>query len=165
MEESILCYKIGAFRSAYLMFYLVFKQTIRERIMTAPAYPDCYNNDIEWDKNVLKLLRNDDKWEDTINEIVTTKKAGNKFKDIFSYRNREKTLNRYEYCKNIRNSCAHAKDEHIDSATVEQFWNYIQDDMSEFFVLGGERYSLDELSRRHKYYACDTHKDISNLLR
>ncbi|MEW9939696.1 hypothetical protein AB2T96_19685 [Clostridium butyricum] len=39
-------------------------------------------------------------------------------------------LNRYEYWKNIRNSCAHAKDEHINSATVEQFWNYMQDDMN-----------------------------------
>lgn len=164
MGESILCYKVGAYRSAYLMSYLAFKQTIRERIMTAPAYPDCYSNNIEWDRCVLNLLRNDEKWEDTINEIVTTNKAGNKLKEIFVYRNREKTLNRYEYWKNTRNSCAHAKDEIIDSATVEHFWNYIQDDMSEYYVLGGEKYLLDELSRRHKYYACDTDKDISRLL-
>ncbi|MBZ0314691.1 hypothetical protein AB2T96_19690 [Clostridium butyricum] len=40
MKESILCYKLGAYRSAYLMSYLAFKQTIRERIMNAPSYPD-----------------------------------------------------------------------------------------------------------------------------
>lgn len=164
MEEAVLCYKVGAFRSAYLMSYLAFKQTIRERIMTAPAYPSCYNNDIEWDRYVLNVLRNDDKWEDTINEIVTTNKSGNKLKEIFVYKNRGKTLNRYEYWKDIRNSCAHAKDERIDSATVDQFWNYIQDDMGEFYVLGGEKYLLDELNRRHKYYICDTDKDISRLL-
>lgn len=164
MKESILCYKVGAYRSAYLMSYLAFKQTIRERIINAPSYPNSYNDDTEWEISVLKPLKNDDKWEETINEIIKSNEKSKKFKGIFSYQNRERMLNRYEYWKNIRNSCAHAKDEHIDSATVEQFWNYMQDDMNEFYVLGGEKYLLDELVRRHKYYACDTDKDISNLL-
>lgn len=29
MEEAVMCYKVGAYRSAYLMSYLAFKTTIR----------------------------------------------------------------------------------------------------------------------------------------
>lgn len=167
MKESVSCYKIGAYRSAYIMSYLAFKQTIRERIITAPIYPECYENNIEWDKNVVSLLKNDDKWEDTINDIIEAnpkKEIGKKFASIFNFSNREKTLIRYTYWKNIRNSCTHAKDEYIDSATVGQFWNYIKDDLSKFYVLGGKTYLMNELIECYKYYDCDE-KDISHLLR
>jgi len=164
MKESVTCYKIGAYRSAYLMSYLAFKQTIRERILMAPVYPECYNNRIEWDRNVLNLLRNDDKWEDFINEIVEANSDEDKLSNIFIYTNRKRCLNRYNYWRDIRNSCAHAKEEHINSATVEQFWNYIQDDLSELYVLGGKKYLMSELIDSYKYYISDNYKDISNLL-
>ncbi|MGU9483667.1 hypothetical protein ACV31K_07175, partial [Clostridium perfringens] len=166
MQESIACYKIGAYRSAYIMSYLAFKQTIRERVITAPSYPDCYVDNIEWNNNVVELLKKDDKWEETINKIIEAnpeKKKDNKFASIFMYSNREKVLIRYKYWKNIRNSCAHAKNESIDSATIEQFWNYIKDDLSEFYVLGGKTYLMNELIDCYKYYDCDA-KDIAHLL-
>lgn len=47
MKESVSCYKIGAYRSAYIMSYLAFKQTIRERIISASTYPEYYDNRIE----------------------------------------------------------------------------------------------------------------------
>ncbi|HHD2772800.1 TPA: hypothetical protein ACOTHO_002703 [Clostridium perfringens] len=166
MQESIACYKIGAYRSAYIMSYLAFKQTIRERVIIAPSYPDCYVDNIEWNNNVVELLKKDDKWEETINKIIEAnpeKKKDNKFASIFMYSNREKVLIRYKYWKNIRNSCAHAKNESIDSATIEQFWNYIKDDLSEFYVLGGKTYLMNELIDCYKYYDCDA-KDIAHLL-
>ncbi|MBE1554855.1 hypothetical protein [Sporosarcina limicola] len=164
MEESVACYKIGAYRSAYLMSYLAFKQTLRERIQKSPAYPECYENRNEWDRNVLKVLRDDDKWENFINEIVEINKVGVKLNDIFMYINREKSINKYNYWKDIRNSCAHAKDEHITSATVEQFWNYLRDNLSEFYVLGGKAYLMSELIDSYNYYISDKKKDISRLL-
>ena len=39
MEEAVTCYKVGAYRSAYLMSYLAFKTTIRERVLNA-SKPD-----------------------------------------------------------------------------------------------------------------------------
>ncbi|MCM3786222.1 hypothetical protein M3231_25020 [Neobacillus mesonae] len=172
MGESVTCYKIGAYRSAYLMSYLAFKQTIRKRILKSPTYPECYNNETEWDRNVLSVLRDDDKWEFFINEIIlgnkdksnNKDKAGAKLKEIFLYKNREISVLKYNYWKEIRNSCAHAKDERITSATVEQFWNYIQDNLSEFYVLGGKKYLLSELINCYTYYVSDNKKDISSLL-
>ena len=163
MKESLTCYKVGAYRSAYLMSYLAFKETLRERILNSREYPNVYNNNIEWDRNVLSKLRDDDNWEITINEIVVAT-PNSKLASIFQYSNRERIINRYVYWKNIRNSCAHAKNEHINSATVEQFWNYMQDDMSEFYVLGGKEYLINELVERHRYYVSDENKDLSRLL-
>lgn len=162
MEESVVCYKIGAYRSAYLMSYLAFKQTLKDRILRSPAHPECYANSIEWDRNVLKVLENGDKWENFINDIVEANTG--KLKDIFVYSNRENSLNKYNYWKNIRNSCAHAKDETITSATVEQFWNYLRDNLSEFYVLGGKKYLMSELIECYKYYISDNKKDIARLL-
>lgn len=164
MKESIICYKTGAYRAAFLMSYLAFKQTVRERILQSPSYPECYNNDMEWKKNVLKKLKNDDEWENFINEIVKANSDGNKLKRIFIFNNRERCLNRYTYWKDIRNSCAHAKDEHINLATVEQFWNYMQDDLGEFYVLGGKKYLMNELTDSYKYYISDNGKNLSRLL-
>lgn len=166
MNESLICYKVGAYRSAYLMSYLAFKQTLRARILNSRECPSLYK-EVEWERNVLKKLRDDDKWEEIINDIVMANpesRESGKLASIFKFTNRERTLNRYIYWKNIRNSCAHAKDEHINSATVEQFWNYMQDDMSEFYVLGGKQYLINELVDRYRYYVSDENKDLSQLL-
>ncbi len=167
MNESVSCYKIGAYRSAYIMSYLAFKQTIRERIITSPTYPECYANSTEWDRNVVSLLKSDDRWEETINDIIEAnpkKETGKKYASIFKFPNRERTLMRYGYWKDIRNSCAHAKEAYIDSSTVEQFWNYIKEELSQFYVLGGKTYLMNELIECYKYYDCDE-KDISYLLK
>ena len=93
MKESVSCYKIGSYRSAYIMSYLAFKQTIRERIITSPTYPECYANSIEWDISVVNLLKSDDKWEDTINDIIEAnprKETGKKYASIFKFSNRKR---------------------------------------------------------------------------
>lgn len=86
MKESVSCYKIGAYRSAYIMSYLAFKQTIRERIIMSPIHTECYENSSEWDRNVVSSLKSDDKWEDTINNIIEAnpkKETGKKCASIF----------------------------------------------------------------------------------
>lgn len=151
MEEAVMCYKVGAYRSAYLMSYLAFKTMIRERVLNAPK-PDCINEQC-WDEQILRPLGNDNKWEEKLNEIVfAATENGQGERGVFRFTNYERIKNRYIYWKDIRNSCAHAKDEHITSSTVEQFWNYMQDDLSEFYVLGGEAYLLDKLCYDYKYF-------------
>ena len=150
IEESIMCYKVGAYRSAYLMAYLAFKTTIRERVIKA-SKPDCIEDKC-WDEQILRPLDNDNKWEETLNNIIAaTKENGQGIGAVFRFTNYERIKNRYEYWKNVRNSCAHAKDEHITSSTVEQFWSYMQDDLPEFYVLGGKQYLLDKLCYDYKY--------------
>ncbi len=164
MEEAVTCYKVGAYRSAYLMSYLAFKTTIRERVLNA-SKPDGIE-DRCWKEQILAHLENENKWEETLNNIViATKDEGKGVGAVFKYTNSERIKNRYEYWKNIRNSCAHAKDEHITSSTVEQFWNYMQDDLSEFYVLGGKQYLLDKLCYNYKYFQTVGKDKLENTLK
>ena len=144
MTEAVMCYKVGASRAAFLLSYLAFKTTIRERVLEA-VKPDTIDDKC-WEEQIINPLDNDNKWEEKLNAIVAASKQDGKGEGaVFRFTNYERIKNRYEYWKNVRNSCAHAKGEHITSCTVEQFWNYMQDDISEFYVLGGRVYLFDRL--------------------
>lgn len=165
VREAVICYKAGAYRSAYLMFYLAFKLTIRDRIING-SKPDEISDDC-WNNQIISDLTNDDKWESKLNNIMQatidnpTKEIGK----IFKFNNLNRIKNRYEYWKNIRNSCAHAKEEHITASTVEQFWNYMKDDLAEYYVLGGKKYLLDKLCWIHKYFYSSEEDYLRRILK
>ena len=164
MKEAIMCYKVGAYRAAYLLSYLAFKTTIRERILDAPR-PEAITEKC-WEEQIVNPLDNDNRWEEKLNSIVmASAEDGKGERAVFRFTNYERIKNRYEYWKNIRNSCAHAKDEHITYATVEQFWNYMQDDLPEFYVLGGKVYLLDRLCYSYKYLLSVGEDKVRHILK
>ena len=116
MTEAVMCYKVGAYRASFLLSYLAFKTTIRDRVLMA-VKPDTINDKC-WEEQIINPLDNDNKWEEKLNNIVAaSKQDGEAQGAVFRFTNYERIKNRYEYWKNIRNSCAHAKDEHITSCT------------------------------------------------
>lgn len=156
-EESVRCYKIGAYKSAFIMSYLAFKTTIRNRILECTYGKELVrSNPRFWEDEIIKKLENDDIWESHLNTIVEASCADkNKKKDIaiLHFTNGEQVKTAYNNWKNIRNDCAHARRQiTIDSSTVECFWNYLIDNLSKFYVLGGEEYLLRELENLYKYY-------------
>ncbi|WCN36489.1 hypothetical protein [Aneurinibacillus uraniidurans] len=154
-RESVICYKIGAYKSAFLMSYLAFKITIKDRILNCTYRPDLYQGkDAEWQENILKPLVDDDTWEKHLNQIIEADPnptSRSYSRAIILFENREEAKNEYNYWKNIRNKCAHAKKGTIDSSTVECFWNYVQDNLSKFYVLGGKEYLVERLLDYYKY--------------
>ncbi|AIQ53809.1 hypothetical protein [Paenibacillus sp. FSL R7-0331] len=163
-EESVRCYKIGAYKSAFIMSYLSFKTTIRNRILDCTYGKELVkSNPRFWENEIIKKLENDDIWESHLNTIVEASCADeNSKKDIgiLHFTNGEQVKVSYNNWKNIRNDCAHAK-RHvtIDSSTVECFWNYLIDNLSKFYVLGGEEYLSRELENLYKFY---TYPEIVN---
>lgn len=180
-EEAVKCYKIGAYQSAYLMSYLSFKITIRHRIINTKYKPEAYGVE-DWETEIIENLENEDWWEKTVNNIILSdpnnKKERNKMKEkgiefekklgkmasIFNFKNRELAINKYNYFKDIRNSSAHARKETINAATVEQFWNYLQDNLSSFFVLGGQEYLISEITNAYKYKNTNEYSEKLNQL-
>lgn len=163
-EESVRCYKIGAYKSAFIMSYLSFKTTIRNRILGCTYGKELVkSNPRFWENDVINKLENDDIWESHLNTIVEASCAdANSKKDIgiLHFTNGEQVKVAYNNWKNIRNDCAHAKRYvTIDSSTVECFWNYLIDNLSKFYVLGGEEYLLRELENLYKFY---TYPEIVN---
>ncbi len=158
-EEAILCYKVGAYKSAFIMSYLSFKLTIKQRFLqfdnnSTQSYPtDTWNS-------IIKKLDNDDKWEETLNQTIRRKEE-----PIIKFMNRDKMITDYDYWRNIRNSCAHAKGEIIDASTVESFWNYLKSNLAKFYVLGGKEYITKEFLDYFRYFKVHKeNKDLDRIL-
>ncbi|MCB2339951.1 hypothetical protein [Clostridium estertheticum] len=166
MNEAVICYKVGAYRSAYLMSYLSFKQTIREKILNAKDKPDKINED-DWKDKVIDVLNNDDTWEDCINNMISTAPDSPKncLGKVFIFSNREKIKSKYDTWKYTRHSCAHWKTENINEATVVQFWNFMQDNLSEFYVNGGKKYLFNKLCDTYKYFVPEDAEQLDKLLK
>lgn len=79
LEESVLCYKNGAYRSSYLMSYLSFMVTIKDRVINRRPCPEWIATEV-WKKTVNDL-NDDDKWEETVIELLLQAKPVEK---IFS---------------------------------------------------------------------------------
>lgn len=155
-EESVRCYKMGAYKSAFIMSYLSFKVTLRGRILGCTYGKElAKSNPKFWENEIVKKLEDDSSWENHLNSIVDASCSSGNKKDIaiLDFTNGEQVKIAYNYWKNIRNDCAHAKGRiTIDSSTVECFWNYLMDNLSDFYVLGGEEYLLRELKNLYQYY-------------
>lgn len=140
-NEAVMCYKVGAYQSAFIMSYLSFKLTIKQRIINFDNNSIHSFDEGRWE-NIIDALKNEDKWEERINQEVTKKETQNN--SIIKFTNRDRIILDYNYWKSIRNSCVHAKNQIIDASTVECFWNYLKDNLSKFYVLGGHDYIKNE---------------------
>lgn len=168
-SEAVLCYKVGAYRSAFLMSYLAFKITIKNRILTCTYRPETYQGpgkEMDWKTNVIDPLKLDDKWESHLNKIIegsVDPQSKSDTRAVIFFNNRARAKERYSYWREVRNECAHAKKSTIDSSTVESFWNYIRDNLSEFYVLGGKDYLVERLFDYYKYRDIEE-SETKNLL-
>ncbi|MCZ1263677.1 hypothetical protein EIH79_02590, partial [Paenibacillus tundrae] len=129
IQEAVRCYKVNAYRGAYLFSYLAFKMTLRDRIITSSYL----NNKAEWSKD-LKALKGD-KWESNLDSLIFKKQEG---LDVFSLSDDLKK--EWEYWRKKRNDCAHAKDEIFEYSEVESFWSFLKKYMIKFQVMGSEAY-------------------------
>lgn len=158
-NEAVMCYKIGAYQSAFIMSYLSFKLTIKHRIITFDNNSLNSFEDSRW-KKIIDELKNEDYWEEKINQEVNNKKSSS----IIKFTNVERMISDYNYWKNIRNSCVHAKSQIIDASTVECFWNYLKDNLSKFYVLGGHDYIRKIILNYFKDFRIDKNYEHLNKI-
>lgn len=77
-EESIKCFRVSAYRGAYLLSYVGFLVVIKERLLVS-AKPQGIRNE-QWENDVLKKIRNDDRWEEETYNILNKRDQGSKSK-------------------------------------------------------------------------------------
>lgn len=85
LEESVLCYKNVAYRSSFLMSYLSFMVTIKDRVINRRQCPEWIATEV-W-KRIVNDLTDDDKWEETVIELLLQAKPVEK---IFSCKGKTK---------------------------------------------------------------------------
>lgn len=143
-DESIKCYRVGAYRGAFLMSYVGFLVVVKERILSSPTPASI--GETHWEEGVLKKLRNEDEWEKHTFEIISKKNSESKSKYLLLSNH---LLSDLDYFKRRRNDCAHAKETTIDYSHVEVFWNFLQSHLAKFIVNGGKDGLLDKLEKHY----------------
>jgi len=138
-QESIVCYKAGAYRAGFLFSYLGSQSVIKNRVLEA----NCPDNVKEffWNKVTQELI-NDDEWENAVWEALTAKKHGEIFKIGDGH-----LKTQLEYWRGIRNDCAHAKDNVIIAAHVESYWAFLRSNMPKIVVTGGKDSIINRIKK------------------
>lgn len=167
-EESIKCYKIGAYRAAIVMAFNGFQIVIKNRIIfdKKKMIDELNNRNDNKYKNLIYELNNkklDD--EDTWDKELQTLLAGEKFNTIFNVSNKNTISKEWEIWRSRRNTGAHGKSYKLISADVESFYSWIIQSLNILYPFTHINNILDEINKyfSNKYeYSND--KPVDKLL-
>lgn len=148
-EEGVECYKVGANRAAFIMSYLAFEKEIQLRILNFTTVPNGITEE-EW-KNLKYNLQNENEWEKTLYKEIIQKNK------IMNLSNKSHIDKKFQVYKLTRNACTHANGQTINAATVEEFWNFVMDNISKFNVNGDKEYFKEALYIAYR----DRNEDIN----
>lgn len=139
-KESISDYRIGAYRSAFIMSYIAFQNILKQRILEAVVIPNGINEGM-WD-TICNKLRDEDEWDKEV-AVCVKRTAPNKIFLISA-----STVTLYDGFRCIRNICAHGKSGKIEYFHVESLWSYIQEHFLKF-VVNGSKDGVIQLIENH----------------
>ncbi|MDD3401840.1 MAG: hypothetical protein PHQ72_00590 [Hespellia sp.] len=129
--ESVLCYRIGAYRSAFIMSYIGLQNILKQRILDAVIIPDGINRS-NWN-TICSKLRDEDTWDHEVSDAVKRTSPNKIFLIPAS------TVAIYEAFRCIRNTCAHGKAGIVSYFQVEHLWSFIQDNYTKFVINGSKQ--------------------------
>ncbi|MCU7766913.1 hypothetical protein [Priestia megaterium] len=144
-DESIKCYRVGAYRASFLMSYLGFMKALRDRLLKSEK--PTLVHEAEWTRT-RNDLKNDKIWEDTVITTVQAKHKINKnvsVSKVFLASN--DVIEDIPYWRRKRNECAHAKDTIISYSHVDTFWLFLESNLPKFIVDGGKEALSDKFKR------------------
>ncbi|WP_144508262.1 hypothetical protein [Bacillus thuringiensis] len=159
-NESFLCYRVGAYRAAFLMSYLGFMKCLKDRLIKS-SKPNLID-DKRW-QAIRKSLDNDNTWESTV--YTTTQEYVKDTGQNKCYLINEDLKKETEYWKIKRNECAHAKDTVIDYSHVETFWLFLQSHLAKFIINGGKEALLLKINKHFNPLYTNVDKDPTDIIR
>lgn len=164
---SVDCYKAQAYSASFLMAYLGFLVTLKERVMSAEK-PNLFPSAV-W-KNLMANLKNEDRWEESIfdasmqKEKTDSAKPANKTQDpVFVINDNLRTQIRY--WKDRRNDCVHNKDNIITISHVETFWTFLESNLQKITVEGGKFTLLNKFKRHFDSSYTAANEEIDPLIK
>lgn len=141
IEEGILCYKVGAYRSSYIMSYLFFLNVVKYRALESTYAPNGVS-DGEWEKKKSEMS-NEEIWETKVYDLINAMDK-NKVNSRYFKINKSR-IAQMEYWRALRNDCAHSKDNLIAAAHVESFWLFVQSILPKLVINGSKEFLIREL--------------------
>lgn len=116
-DESLICYKSGAYRSSIVMAMVGFDMIMRDRILKYKSSLEELNDPVDFKKN----LTDENNWDKELMDFVINNDVN--FKKIFSNKSQWQLM--WKERRNMRNNAAHAKSYNIDYYDVECFYSWI----------------------------------------
>ncbi|MEN1938290.1 hypothetical protein AAIE21_22610 [Paenibacillus sp. 102] len=156
--QSILCYRVGAYRASFLMSYLGFMKILKERLLKSEC-PALVKDD-KWEE-VREKIKNDNAWETAVFN-TTQSRAGSQNN---YYLINDEIMEDIKFWKRKRNECAHAKDTVIGYSHVDMFWLFIESNLMKFVVNGGKEGLLARIDKHFKSIYIDPTSDASYLIK
>lgn len=127
LDESFICFKVGAYKASLLFAYLGFMNIIRDRIIAAPPPTGFTPN--HW-AGMQANAKSPETWEKVVFDSVQQKQPAPIFDIPDDIRDQVK------YWKDRRNDCAHSKQNKIIAAHVESLYAFIESNLGKFAVNG-----------------------------
>lgn len=155
-REGCLCYKVGAYRAAFLITYLGLQNILKERLLKLSSCPNNISEEL-WERT-KKDLMNDKKWDEAVFDCVKRVNPSNIFLINDDIRKQ------YDYFRCIRNDCAHAKSNIISYPHVESLWLFIQSNNNKFVVNGGKAGLLDRINIHYNPIYTKPGADINPII-
>ena len=155
-EESIHCYKVSAYRSAFIMSYIAFQNILKKRMLSAANTPTGINQ--SWWSNICSDLGNEDKWDTAVAVCVKMNNPDRVFLITSA------TVAEYEAFRVLRNKCAHGKNGKIDHYHVESLWNYIEENFYRFVINGGKAGILVDIQNHYDKTITPPGTDVSYIV-
>ena len=154
-NESVICYRNGAYRASLIFSYIGFLTIIKETIIKSQR-PTAFTEP-EWN-NLISKINNDEIWEKEVYEalIRTTK-------PIFPL-NEDLRL-QLRFWKDRRNDCAHFKHNEIESHHTEAYWSFIKSNIPKMTVEGGMETLLNKFGEHFDDTKTPPNADFIHLVK
>ncbi|MDQ0154120.1 hypothetical protein [Robertmurraya andreesenii] len=165
-NESIMCYRVGAFRAAYIMSYLGFFKTIKDRLLRSEIPELMKDEEGVWN-NLVNRLKDDRKWEEAVIQAIQMKKKIDESEEVQSkvFLITNDIIEEIPFWRRKRNECAHAKDTIIGHSHVEMFWLFLRSNLSKFIVNGGKQALLEKIKKHFDPTYTKPNSDFTYLIK
>ena len=139
-NESILCYKAGAYRAALMFSYIGMGLCLRRRLLSASCPSGVALH--RWTE-IQTSLNDESKWDPKVFECTQMRSPV----DVFYVD--EQLRHEMKYWKDRRNDCAHFKNNDIGAPHVEVFWLYLRSNLGRWVPKGSMKDVLDRIVRHY----------------
>lgn len=154
-NESVTCYRNGAYRASLIFSYIGFLTIIKETLIKAKR-PSAFAES-EWN-SIIHNINKDDLWEKEVYEaLIRTSKP------IFPLN--DDLRNQLKYWKDRRNDCAHFKNNEIESHHTESFWSFIKSNVPKMTVEGGMETLLNKFEIHFDETKTPPNSDYTHLVK
>lgn len=155
-KESIICYKVSAYKSAFVMAYSGLQIIIKERLLSADCIPTNMEES-QWNA-IRRKLGNEDKWDAEVYDCV------NRSDDKRVFLINDAIVTQYKALKTYRNICAHGKRGEISYYHIDLLWSFIQENFYKFVINGGKSGIIQMITDHYDVTITEPGKNSDYLL-